>query len=44
MNETFWLTRANDDWQGIGYYVGDDPAVRGNVGVGTLYRRRQPKI
>jgi type II secretory pathway pseudopilin PulG len=31
--EAFWLTRANDDWQGIGYYVDGT-----NYGVGTLYR------
>ena len=38
MNEAFWLTRVNDAWQGVGYYVVDDPAVRTNYGVGTLYR------
>ena len=32
-NEAFWLTRVNDDWQGIGYYVDGT-----NYGVGTLYR------
>ncbi len=31
--EAFWLTRVNDDWQGIGYYVDGV-----NFGVGTLYR------
>jgi hypothetical protein len=31
--EAFWLTRANDEWHGIGYFV-ENP---GN-GVGTLYR------
>jgi len=35
--DAFWLTRVNDDWQGFGYFVADDPA-RGNNGVGTLYR------
>ncbi|HEY0549955.1 MAG TPA: hypothetical protein VGF13_10160 [Verrucomicrobiae bacterium] len=32
-SETFWLTRVNDEWQGIGYYVEGT-----NFGVGTLYR------
>ena len=32
-SEAFWLTRANDNWQGIGYYVQGT-----NYGVGTLYR------
>jgi len=36
--ETYWLTRANDDWLGIGYFVLDDPLQRSNYGVGTLYR------
>jgi len=36
--EAFWLTRANDDWRGIGYFVLDDPVLRANNGVGTLYR------
>ena len=31
--ESFWLTRVNDDWTGVGYYVAD-----ANYGVGTLYR------
>ncbi len=30
---TFWLTRVNDDWRGVGYYVEGT-----NFGVGTLYR------
>ena len=37
-SEAFWLTRLNDDWQGVGYYVVDDPMFRTNYGVGTLYR------
>lgn len=37
LNEAFWLTQGNDDWQGLGYYVSEDP-LRGNLGVGTLYR------
>jgi type II secretory pathway pseudopilin PulG len=32
-SEAVWLTRKNDDWQGIGYYVEGT-----NFGVGTLYR------
>ena len=32
-DEAFWLTRVNDVWQGIGYYVDGT-----NFGVGTLYR------
>ena len=32
-DEAFWLTRVNDDWQGIGYYIDGT-----NFGVGTLYR------
>lgn len=36
-NEAFWLARINDDWQGIGYYIADEP-TRGSTGVGTLYR------
>jgi len=32
-DETFWLTRVNDTWQGIGYFVDGT-----NFGVGTLYR------
>jgi prepilin-type N-terminal cleavage/methylation domain-containing protein len=31
--ETYWLSRANDEWQGIGYFVDTSSA-----GVGTLYR------
>ena len=31
--EAFWLSRVNDDWQGIAYYVDGT-----NYGVGTLYR------
>ena len=38
MYEVFWLTRVNDQWQGIGYYVSNDPVIPGNAGVGTLYR------
>ena len=37
-SETFWLARANDDWQGIGYFVADDSTLPGNDGAGTLYR------
>jgi prepilin-type N-terminal cleavage/methylation domain-containing protein len=40
-SEAFWLTRANDDWTGIGYFVAEDPALpasRLNAGVGSLYR------
>ena len=36
--EAFWLTRANDEWRGIGYLVLDDSVLRTNYGVGTLYR------
>jgi hypothetical protein len=38
-DQAVWLTRANDDWEGIGYYVAEDEASGklGN-GVGTLYR------
>jgi type II secretory pathway pseudopilin PulG len=36
--ETFWLSRMNDEWRGIGYFVLDDPVLRTNYGVGTLYR------
>ena len=38
LNEAFWLTRVNDQWQGTGYYVSEDPVTHGNAGVGTLYR------
>lgn len=39
MNEAFWLSRVNDEWQGVGYYVSQDPVARDNsFGVGTLYR------
>lgn len=31
--EAFWLTRANDDWNGVGYFVEGT-----NSGIGTLYR------
>lgn len=31
--EAFWLSRVNDDWQGIAYFVDGT-----NYGVGTLYR------
>ena len=31
--DSFWLTRLNDDWTGVGYYVAD-----ATYGVGTLYR------
>ena len=41
MTEAFWLTRVNDEWSGIGYYVAEDAAGRANVGVGTLYRFSQ---
>ncbi len=41
MNEAFWLTRVNDEWQGIGYYVSEDATNRANAGVGTLYRFSQ---
>lgn len=37
-SEAYWLTRRNDDWQGVGYFVTDDPVQRTNYGVGTLYR------
>jgi type II secretory pathway pseudopilin PulG len=36
-DEGFWLTKVNDDWQGVGYYVSENP-TRNNSGVGTLYR------
>lgn len=36
--DAFWLSRANDDWRGIGYFVSDDSVQRSNYGVGTLYR------
>ena len=32
--EAFWLTRANDDWAGVGYFVDGGK----NSGIGTLYR------
>jgi hypothetical protein len=32
--EAFWLTRANDEWTGIGYFV----AGGLNSGIGTLHR------
>ncbi len=35
--EAFWLTRANDQWTGVGYYV-----VGTNSGIGTLYRFFEP--
>ena len=38
LDEVYWLTHVNDEWQGLGYYVGDDPVRHNNVGVGTLYR------
>lgn len=39
--EAFWLKKVNDDWQGIGYFVAENPGPSGtrvNTGVGTLYR------
>jgi type II secretory pathway pseudopilin PulG len=36
-NESFWLTRVNDDWRGVGYFVDGT-----NFGVGTLYRFSEP--
>ena len=41
--DVYWLTRLNDTWQGVGYFVLDEAVVRnpnsaGNHGVGTLYR------
>ena len=40
-SEAFWLKRVNDEWQGVGYFVAENPdpkGVRVNTGVGTLYR------
>ena len=38
-SEAFWLTRANDEWQGIGYYVTEDESSgKTNTGVGSLFR------
>ena len=37
-SDAFWLTRVNDDWQGVGYYVADNPVLNTNYGVGTLFR------
>jgi hypothetical protein len=37
-SDAFWLTRMNDNWQGVGYFVLDDIVNRTNYGVGTLYR------
>ena len=37
-SDAFWLTRMNQDWQGVGYFVVDDLVSRTNSGVGTLYR------
>jgi hypothetical protein len=38
-SEAFWLTRANDEWQGIGYYVTEDETSgKTNTGVGSLFR------
>jgi type II secretory pathway pseudopilin PulG len=36
--EAFWLTRINDEWRGVGYFVGEAEDARGSKGVGTLYR------
>jgi hypothetical protein len=36
--EAFWLTRANDLWNGVGYFVDGT-----NSGIGTLYRYSEPQ-
>jgi hypothetical protein len=41
--DAYWLTRQNDVWQGVGYFVLDESVLRNpnsaaNHGVGTLYR------
>lgn len=41
--DAYWLTRMNDTWQGVGYFVLDESVARNpnsaaNYGVGTLYR------
>jgi type II secretion system protein J len=41
--EAFWLSRMNDEWQEVGYFVVDEAVKRNsttaaNYGVGTLYR------
>lgn len=39
MSDLFFLTRKNQTWTGIGYFVRTDAAVPGSYGpVGTLYR------
>ncbi len=39
MSDLFFLTRENQTWTGIGYFVRTDAAVPGSFGpVGTLYR------